>query len=240
MAKTFSSRLKRFEEQRLRTRLLLALIGSVTVLILIAVFGFRLFVSFAGMLGQMQGSEPTPVPTVSALVIPPYLDPLPAATGSGTLIITGRGQPSSSLILYVNDVQSKSVPIGTDGTFLISSLKLTDGTYSLKAKTADSVGKKSDFSNEVHTIIKRKPPALEITAPNDNITVNGDSNLLNVTGKTEEDTDVHINDRFVVVHPDGSFTYPYPLQDGENNLQIKATDQAGNSTVVSRKVTYHK
>jgi hypothetical protein len=240
MAKTMYSRLRRFEEKRLRTRLLFAIVGSITLLILIAIFGFPFFVNFTVFLGQMKGKDILATPTPIALVIAPYLDPLPTATSSGKILVTGRGQPEAKVVLFINDEQSKSVPISKDGTFLISSLSLPEGTYSIKAKTEDKAGKRSDFSNVVHTVIKRHPPILELSKPTDNITVNGDDNILNIEGKTEENTDIRINDRFVVVRPDGTFSYPFPLQNGENNLQIKAIDQAGNNTVVNRKVTYNK
>jgi hypothetical protein len=43
----------------------------------------------------------------------------------------------------------------------------------------------------------------------------------------------------VVLHSDNSFSYSYPLNDGDNILTIVATDAAGNQTKVTRKVTYH-
>lgn len=240
MAKTISSRLRRFEEQRLRTRLILALVGMLVILILVAVFGFRFFVNFTVFLGQMQTKDALATPTPIALVIPPYLDPLPQATPSGKLIITGRGQSNATVVLYVNGNESKSVAVGKDGMFLISSLSLPEGTYRIQAKAKDANGKQSEFSNEVHTQIKRHPPIVEIDKPTDNITVNGDDNILMIEGKTEENTDIRVNDRFVVVRPDGTFSYPFPLQNGENSLEIKAIDQAGNFTLVNRKVTYQK
>jgi hypothetical protein len=240
MAKTISSRLRRFEEKRLRNRLMLALIGTITIIVLVVIFGFKFFVNFTVFLGQMENKDPYSSPTPIALVIPPYLDPLPIATPSGKLLITGRGQANATVVLYINDTESKSVSIGKDGTFLISSLSLAEGNYAIKAKTKDQTGKQSDFSNEVHTQIKRHPPILEITKPTDNITINNEDNIITIEGKTEENTDIRINERFVVVKPDGSFSYPFPLQNGENNLEIKAIDQAGNTTIVHRKVTYQK
>src|SRR5476649_1209793 len=99
MAKTISSRLKRFEEKRLRTRLLLAIFGTITLLVLLGFFGLRMFIAFTVFLGQMQGQDAIATPTPRALVIPPYVDPLPMATSSGSVIITGRGQASATLVL---------------------------------------------------------------------------------------------------------------------------------------------
>ena len=70
--------------------------------------------------------------------------------------------------------------------------------------------------------------------------MNGEKKAVIVTGKVKEDSTVTINGRFVVVQNDGSFSYDFPLNDGDTILKITATDEAGNQTSVERKVTYSK
>ena len=235
-----SSRLARFEEKRLRTRLVFALLAIVGLITFLLVFGIKLVVGFFVFLDQMHGKEQPVQATTKALIMPPYMDPLPIATSSGILHLTGRGQANAEIVIYADDTQVKKTKIDADGTFSISSITLPEGTHSVKATIVDAQGKESEFSNMVQTIIKKKPPKLDITSPNDNSTITSDDNLLPVEGKTDDDTDVRINDRFVVIRPDNTFSYPFPLQDGDNPLTIKATDRAGNSTEVDRKVTYKK
>lgn len=239
MPKSYPSRLARFEEKKLRTRLIFAIIGSLLLVTFLVVFGFRLFIGFFVFLDKMNGKE-SPKESKSALVIPPYIDPLPLATMSGQIVITGRGQANATAVIYVNNEETKKVKINDDGTFKVTSITLPEGTHTIQAKTADSSGNKSEFSNSIQTTIKKRPPLLDVTVPNDNATINGDSNLLNVEGKTDEGNDIRINDRYVVVQPNGFFTYPFPLSEGENELKIKAIDRAGNSTELTRKVTYKK
>jgi hypothetical protein len=238
MKKQISSRMKRFEEKRLRTRLLLVSVGSLALVIIFAVFGLRLLIGLSVLIDQARGTDTQT--TQRALVIPPFLDPLPLATGSGRLVVTGRGQQGSTVVLFINEQESKKTQIGEDGTFIISSLSLSEGNYTIRAKTEDTNGKLSEFSNAVRTTIKRRPPALEITKPNDGDVLSGADNLVKVEGRTEEDVDIRINDRFVVVKQDGFFTYDYPLDEGDNTLTIKAIDRAGNSTQQIKKVTYRK
>jgi hypothetical protein len=242
MAQILSSRLRRFEEKKLRTRLFLVVIGTLALVSFLAVFGFKLLIGFFVLLDQLRGTSKAPAATTKtqSLAIPPFLDSLPLATSSGRLSITGRGQAKAQLVLYVNEEEKKRVPINDDGTFTISSITFPEGDYILKAKTADANGKLSDFSNSIHTSVKRKPPAIELTAPEDNASVTGDSNIVTIEGKTEDDVDIRVNDRYVVVRPDNTFSYPFPLQDGDNTITIKAIDRAGNSTQVVRKVTYKK
>jgi len=239
MAKSFSSRLSRFEEKRLRTRLIFALIGSLALVTFLVVFGFRLFIGFFVFLDQARGKEQIKE-TKTALVIPPYIDPLPLATMSGQIKLTGRGQAKATVIVYINNEETKKAPISDDGNFTLTSITLPEGTHTIQAKAADSKGNTSEFSNTIITTIKKHPPILEVTVPNDNTTVTGDSNLVNIEGKTEEENDVRINDRYVVVQPHGTFTYPFPLSEGDNTIKIRAIDRAGNSTEIVRTVKYTK
>lgn len=239
MKRKISSRMRRFEERRLRTRLIFVVIGSTTLLLLLAVFGVRLLIGFSVMIDTIRGNETTEAQE-SALVIPPYIDSLPVATNSSTLVITGRGQEQANIVLFINDQESKKTRVAEDGTFIISSVSLPEGTYTIQAKAEDEHGKFSDFSNTIQTAIMKKPPELEITKPNDGDILNGEDNLVSVEGRTDDDVDVRVNDRFVVVKPDGFFQYPYPLEEGENELVIRAIDLAGNNTKIVRTVTYHK
>lgn len=240
MKQQLPSRLARFEEKKLKTRLIFAVIGMLLVVTLLIVFGFRLMIGFFIFLDQMRGKNPTEQSQSTALVIPPYLDPLPTATMSGRLTITGRGQPNATIILYINDSESRRETIPDDGIFSIVSQNLPEGTYTIRAKTADNNGNTSNFSNTITTTIKKRPPILTISSPIDDMIVSGDDNMLQIEGKTDEGVDVRVNDRFVIVKSDGSFTYPYPLEEGENTLTIQAIDQAGNMTQVEKIVTYKK
>lgn len=240
MKKELSSRMRRFEEKRLRTRLILITVGGISLLIFLGIFGIQLLIGFSVLLDRARGSDTGETSQQRFLVLPPYLDPLPLATSSGRLVITGRGQQKANIILYINDQESKKTKVADDGTFILSSISLGEGTYTIQAKAEDERGKLSDISNTIRTTIIRRPPALEVTLPNNGDTVTGENNLVTVEGKTEENVDVRINDRFVVVRQDGMFTYAYPLSEGENTLTIKATDRAGNNTQQIRTVTYRK
>lgn len=235
-----TSRLARFEERKLRTRLIFITLGILGLITFFVVFGLKLAVGFFGFLDQMHGKEQDTQTNTTQVNFPPYLDPLPMATSSGQLTITGKGTADAELVIYADDTDIKRTVIDKDGTFSVSHITLPEGTHNIKALIRNSQGKDSTFSNTVQIIIKKKPPKLDITSPNDNSTIEGDSNLVVIEGKTDDDTDVRINDRFVVIRPDNTFSYQYPLQEGDNALTIKATDRAGNSTEVKRTISYHK
>ena len=115
-----------------------------------------------------------------------------------------------------------------------------NGSNTIHARLTDTKGNLSDPSNPVSIIYANTPPKLVVTNPTDNAAISGDPNAVTVDGTTDDNVSVTINDRVVVVKTDNSFSYTYPLNDGDTTLIIVATDAAGNQTTVTRKITYHK
>lgn len=233
------SRLTRYEERKQRQRLVLAITGSITVILFLLFFGVKILVGFSLFVDRIRGAG-SQSQTTQVLIQPPVLDPLTIATNSSTLILTGRGQPELTLVLYHNEAEAKKLTLSAEGSFSVTSVELQEGTNTLSAKLIDDKGNVSDLSNVVTTSFKKTPPSLEISSPPDNSTSSGENKTVVVSGKTSEDTTITVNDRLVVVKSDGSFSYNYPLTEGDNILRIVATDTAGNQTIIERKVTYQK
>jgi hypothetical protein len=55
---------------------------------------------------------------------------------------------------------------------------------------------------------------------------------------TDQDAQITFNNRSLVVDSSGSFTTSHELKEGESQLEIVATDKAGNSTTSIVKVSY--
>ncbi len=233
------SRMKRYEERKLRTRLLLAVVGSIAIVGFLLVFGLRILVGFSLFVDAIRGGTPASQQQQS-LILPPVLDPLPVATNSASLTVSGSATPGLILLVYVNEKETKKLTVPADGRFSVPSLRVSDGLNTISAKATDEKQNMSDLSNVLTITIKRSPPALEVNSPAPNTTITGDQNKVDVSGKAEEQSSITVNDRFVVVHNDGSFSYSYPLNEGDNVLKIIATDAAGNQTIVERTVKYQK
>jgi len=233
------SRMTRFEERKQQRRLVLSLMGILAVVVFLGLFGLKILVNFSLLVDRIRGTSPV-VPQAQQLILAPVLDPLPQATNSATVSVTGSGQSGLTLVVYLNEREVKKLTIGEDGTFRIPSLTAAEGANSVSAKLIDDKGNMSDLSNVVSIQVRKTPPPLDIASPEDNATINGDSNTVGVNGKTLEDVSVTINDRYVVVRSDGSFSYNYPLNEGDNTIRILATDLAGNQTLIERRVKYQK
>ncbi len=230
------SRIRRHQEREQKRRLTIGIVGTIGVLAFLAIFGVRILIGFSLLVDKLRGGSPEQSAISESLILPPILDPLPEATPSSSLDVHGTGQVGATLILYVNDGEAKKTLVTTDGTFTLQNVSLSEGVNTISATQKGEGDTTSEHSNVLTVRVKRTPPALELSSPEDNATVTGDSNLVRVSGKTEEDAAVSINGRFAVVHSDGAFSYDYPLSAGDNTLRIVATDPAGNQTTIERHV----
>lgn len=218
----------------------MAVVGILGIFTLLLLFGVKALIGFSLLVEKLRGTS-TPVPQqAQTIILPPTLDPPVAATNSATIPVTGKGQKGLTVILYVNNKEFNKVSVKDDGTFHVVSVPLTGGANTISAKLTDAKGNVSDLSNIVSVDYGNTPPKLVISDPADNSTVNGDTNTVTVNGITDDNVTVTINDRVVVIKTDNSFTYRYPLNEGDNILNIVATDASGNQTTVQRKITYHK
>lgn len=233
------SRLSRVQDRKDKRRLILAIAGIFGIFILILLFGVKALIGFSLLVEKLRGGS-TPAAQLQTIILPPTLNPPTEATNSAAISVTGKGQDGLTLILYVNNKEFTQVSIKKDGTFTVPSVPLADGSNTISAKQTDAKGNLSDLSNIVTVTYGNAPPKLIVSDPADNSTVTGDSNTVTVNGMTDDNVTVTINDRVVVIKTDNSFSYGYPLNEGDNILNIVATDAAGNQTTIQRKVTYHK
>jgi bacillopeptidase F len=233
-----SSRLGRFENRKAQQRLLIALAGSIGVLVFIALFGVKILVGFSLLVDRIRGNSPVSTQTQANLLLPPVLDPISEATHSAMINISGKAASKAQVIIYINDEQYKKVTAGDDGVFALTGVPLESGSTSISSKVTDDKGNTSELSNVIKTTADDKPPKLEITKPEDNAKIQDGSHKVVVEGKTDEDARVTVNDRIIIVRSGGSFSSTIPIPDGDTTLTITATDPAGNNTTEVRKVTY--
>ena len=234
------SRLRNYQDRKERRQIFLTLGGIVGVFLFLAIFGVRILVAFSLFVDQLRGSTPKDQQQSQTIILPPQLDPLPTAVNSTEIQITGKAKGDVTILLYVNEEQSDKVKVKEDASFTFSNVKLKEGTNTISAKAMDEKNNTSDLSEVLTVQVKKSKPTLDITTPSENEEITGEKQITTVTGKTEPDNSVTINDRFVVVKSDGSFSYDLSLKEGEQTITIIAKDQAGNETKVERKVTYKK
>ena len=120
---------------------------------------------------------------------------------------------------------------------------LSDGSHNIKVDASDYDGNAAAQKTVMFTI-DTIPPTLNVTSPENNLVTN--KQACTVQGTTNDITSspvkvtVKLNSgaaENVTVQSNGSFSKSITLIAGENTIAITATDSAGKSTTVTRKVT---
>lgn len=79
-------------------------------------------------------------------------------------------------------------------------------------------------------------PDLAIFNPSDSQVLT--TEILDVTGKTERDSIVYINNQRIILNTDGTFATSIKLNPGLNTLSFSATNSLGKATEISKTVIY--
>ncbi len=218
------SRLNRRLEKKSKRNLLLSILGIIFILFLMFKVGIPLLANLALMLSN---NKPIETQTKTASIVPvPQLDPLPEATNSAKLKLTGKTQPSDSVDLFVNDSVYDKTDADKNGNFSFDViLNHGDNKIYVKGKEGND---QSDPSDTFDIIFKDTPPSLTLNSPSDGQQFSKDQNTANVVGKTDSDVKVTVNGFWAIVDQNNNFSYPLPLQNGDNQIKVVATDNAGN------------
>ncbi len=148
-------------------------------------------------------------------------------TNKKDLTVTGKTEAGATLT--INDA---NVSVDAEGKFSYA-LALNEGENNLAIISTDKAGNKITAARKV--TLDTKIPELSVAAPADGLITNQPK--ITVTGKTEAGATLKVNDAVVVVNADGAFSYEMSLKEGDNIISAVASDAAGNSITVTRKVT---
>ncbi len=156
------------------------------------------------------------------------------------------GISTSTVIFKVDSTtidNSKITMSAVSGGYNISytpDTALSDGSHTISIQVSDNDGNQSTAATTTFTVMTTAP-TLEITAPADSLKTN--KSALTVTGTTNSDATVTIKlngtDQGAVTVTSGAFSKALTLAtEGENTITIVATNLAGVTTTVTRKVVY--
>lgn len=168
---------------------------------------------------------------------PPVLNIPYEATNTAQINIRGYGTPGSKVTIYLDDERVDTIDVSSDGTFEAKNIDLVLGTNNIYGKSIDEKNLESLPSRLIKVIYDNEKPTLEIYEPEDGKEIQGERRI-KISGKTEPQAQIAVNENRVVVHSDGIFSTDYQLNDGENIFNIKAQDLAGNLTEISKRVVF--
>ena len=160
------------------------------------------------------------------------------ATNSAEINVTGRSFFDGEVILFLNGEKTQQLKVSKDSDFSFSA-DLKEGENQIYAVLKDSQNRTSLPSSSLKIYLKTNPPNLEIYFPKDNLSFSGNrQRILKISGKTEENCQVFVNDRQAVTQKDGNFNYNFSLSEGENKIKIISKDSFGNQTEKEITVLY--
>lgn len=229
------SRLESLEKTRLLKQTGLFFGGGIGVIL---VFVFIVLPIFSKILAAANKQSMLPVSTPSTVLLTPTLSVPYNATNSASLTVSGTAQAGMSVLLGQNGSIDKKTTASADGSFSFD-VTLNSGDNMFQAYIEDANGNRSDGSQATTVTYNTDAPKLEITSPQDGSTVSQrKQQVVTVTGTTDPQNKVYLNEQFLFVRSDGSFTGQFQLQPGGNAIHVKAVNVAGNETTKDINVTY--
>lgn len=240
--KRYKSRYKPFSikrsEKRVRQRLFLSII-------IIAVFGFALiswilptFIGGLSVLNQFKTTSKITEPIEDTTIAPPVLNIPYEATNSAAISIKGYAQSSYFVEIYLDDELKSTTKAREDGSFISDPIELNIGSNFISGKAVNLEDKKSLSSKPIKVVFDNEKPTLEINSPSDNQETKEKKFTVSGLAETQDEIDVRVNNFRVIVQADGKYSYTLELSEGENIITVTATDGAGNSSQLTRRLVY--
>jgi len=211
----------------------LTIIGALTLVLFLAIWFWGVtFINILGFLGTDE-SDATTTQSFEQPLRKPTIEDLPEFTNKESITISGSSNAEVSLALYVNGVQSGETTADAGGNFSFVNVPLKEGLNLLKVVATNS---KEETQEQTSLIsLDKTKPKISITSPKNGETFPDDTQTIIVKGQSEPDAIVLVNLIQAITNADGSFSYVLTVTPGENKIEIKSTDQAGN--VVTEKLT---
>jgi hypothetical protein len=226
------------QDEELKKRLVLTISG----IVLFSVILITSLILFAPKIGgffailSANRNEINVIPDVAP--IPPVFSELPSATSRGTIIINGLAEPGATIKLYLNGPLVDTTTASNDGMFTFANVQLIKGRNTFFAKAVNEKGQESAASERVTVVFDDEPPVLTISEPEDEEVIENWDRRILVRGSVDKRSTVRVNDQLVVVRPDLTFEFLLGVSDGEHEIVVTATDEAGNTTTQRMTVTY--
>jgi hypothetical protein len=236
-----TSRLEKLakKEERATIKRIIYLSGlSLILAIFLFTLGVPLLGKFADFANTIFQKNETSTSSDKSVTQPPIVDLLPAATNSAHLAVSGFADEAKTVEAFVDSQKVGETQVKT-GKFAFDDLVLKKGENKISVKAISQDGKESDFSKIQTVILDQEEPKLEVETPGEGQSFSGD-NRIKVLGKTDQNAQVFANGFLALVDSEGKFEVFVPVVEGENTIEIKAQDAAGNTKVETRKVNFRK
>ncbi len=231
------SHLEKRQNKQFVQRLLIGIALFVLALFFFFTTGIKLLVSFTLFLNQLaNGGNKKQIVEKQQTLSSIDIDPIVSATNSATIVFSGTSLNFDSLEIYLNDEKQDKISIADTFEGEINGLEKGKNSVFFIAKSSKEKGTKKTDTFTV--LYKSEKPKLELTSPGDGSRTNKED--IQVTGSTDSETTIRVNNQPVIVDVSGTFISSVRLKDGENKIEISAEDIVGNMEQKTLTVTYAK
>ncbi len=143
--------------------------------------------------------------------------------GAAGYRVTFLPEGDESSVLHETDVP--------EGTFRVAA-----GDYRYELRALDALGRAGHpaTSSPFRVEVDRVPPPLDLASPRSGVVMEGP--VLHVAGTTEPTATLTLDGQSVPVAADGAFDVQRSLPTGVSNLVLRARDDVGNVSVVTRQI----
>jgi len=231
------TRLEQHSKKQFKQRILVGIVLFIAGIVFFFTSGIKLLVSFTLFINQLAngGTSDTEI-RQTELLSNINIDPIPSATSSSTIIFSGTSLSYDSLEIYLNDEKRDEIKISDTFSSDIQGLEKGNNTLYFIAKSSKT--KKTEKTQEFEITYKNEKPKLEISEPGENAKTNKED--IRITGTTDREVTIRINNQPIVVDSEGKFTTLFRLKEGENTIEVIAEDIVENQEKKSLTVTYAK
>lgn len=222
-----NSRLERVRSRKAGKQGVTYLALAVILIVITVLWGLPAVARFAGYLVK---TDDEPIKIAEQRPTPPIFSDIPEATYSAKVTIAGYAQPGLDVVLYINGAEYEKKLVSESGTFTFEKVVLSEGENTAYAYTSTPHDLRSEQSKTYTIMMDSTKPTVSIESPKDGEVFRGQSQrITNFAGSVSElGSKVYIGERMVIVQSDGKFSLPYQLVEGDQEIQIKAIDKAGN------------
>lgn len=234
------SRLEKKQKKQFIATVFLVIVVIGVLFIFLFTFGLRLLLNASTLIArfsQNKNSAPT-LEKNKNFIGDVDIDDIPAATNSAKILVGGSVVNFSTLEFYLNGDMVRETSLVSSDNFQEEIEPLQKGeneVYVIAKSDRENEEKKSKTFTVVY---KDEKPTLEINTPKDGLKTNEQE--LRISGSTDRETYVKVNDLPVVVDAVGNFQTSVRLKDGENLIKIVASDFAANAQEKTITVFYQK
>jgi len=166
------------------------------------------------------------------------IDNIPTATNSATIPVNFTVKNFDTVEIYLNGEKFKEIKTNNQDSFYEEVKDLQKGNNEIFILAKNQQYKKEKKSIIYSVLYKSDKPKLGISEPADKTKTNKPD--IKISGETDKETFIKINDLPVVVDAKNKFQYNFNLKQGENKITITAQDEAGNIETKELTLIYEK